>query len=41
MRLSVHLVDFEHFVAVVVDDFDGGLAGFGWVEGAANGRVED
>ena len=39
-RGRLHIEDRQHFIAVVVDDFYGDLAGFGRVEGAADGRVE-
>ena len=33
-------IDFHYFVAVVVDDFDGDLAGLGLVKGAADGGIK-
>jgi hypothetical protein len=35
-----HIEDRQHFIALVVDVFYGDLAGFGRVEGGADGRVE-
>ena len=37
---TLNVIHFEDFVAVVVDYFDGDLAGVGAVEGAAGGAVE-
>jgi hypothetical protein len=38
--LFLHVEHFEHFVAVVVNDFDGDLAGVGFREGTALGAVD-
>ena len=40
IRLTSYVPHLQDFVAVVVDDFDGNLAGLGGGEGAADGAVE-
>src|ERR1017187_5999175 len=36
----LYFVNLHYFVAVVVDDFDGNLAGLGLVKGAADGGIQ-
>ena len=40
IRQLAYLVNLQYLVSIVVDDFDGDLAGGRWVEGATHRGVE-
>jgi len=37
--LLFHIIYLQYLIAIVIDDFDGDLAGGGWVEGTAGGGI--